>query len=328
MKIRTRLLFSLLPTLSIGLSLILVLICFAPQILSPYIFLAIASIALMISSTFLSLHLMAGKITRPIKKLNASALNIAAGQYGESIELKGPKELGELANTLNTMSECLLEHINSLKENALQQENAYGETACARLLQQHLLQKSIDECASDALAIKAISFSSASPKGFLLNYPKQAKPEHFVLQLAEAEEDGINGMYELLIHHKLAKEISGKTLSLVLNRETATLCSKASNFPSPIFWSYGNEQLSFLTEDPQPIQPGDFVFLMNPAFLTIFKTPAGISQLFIKVLNVFSDEGLETCASMLQKEISFHAKRRDLDDDLHLICIQILNHSA
>ncbi len=328
MKIKTRLLLSLLPTLSIALTLILALLCFAPAALSSYLFPAIWSIAILIASAGLSLHLMAGKITRPIKKLNDSALDIAAGQYGASIQLKGPKELGELANTLNTMSECLHEHINSLKENTHAQEKAYGEAACARLLQQHLLQKSIDECSTDAIAIKAISFASPSPKGLLLNYPRVPKPELFAFHLLEAKEEGIDGMYELLVQHKSSREPSGKALSVLLDRETSLLKTKANGFPFPLFWSYANEELSVLKGSPQPTEPGDFVFLMNQAFFSFFKNPQRISQLIAKVLNVFGDEGLETCATMLQKEIAFLAKRRDLEDDLHLICVQILNHSA
>lgn len=328
MKIRTRLFLSLLPAFSIGLALILFLLCSAPLLLIPYLPLAIASIALLLFSAAIPLYLMTGKITRPIKKLNDSALDIAAGQYGESIHLKGPKELGELANTLNTMSECLLEHINSLKETALQQEAVYGEAACARLLQQHLLQKSIDECGSDAIAIKAISFPSASPKGLLLKYPQQTKAEQFALHLLEAKEEGIDGMYELLIQHKFAKEPQGKILSLVLDRDGSLLRTKISGFPFPLFWSYANEELFPIKGESHPIQPGDFVFLMNQAFFSFFKNPARISQLIEKVLNVFGQEGLEISAAMLQKEISFLAKRRDLEDDLHLICIQILSHSA
>ncbi len=306
MKIRTRLLISLLPAFAIALIL---------AVFSSHTPNALLNIALPIFSAAISLYLMAGKIIRPIKTLNDSALEIAAGQYGKSIQLKGPKELGELANTLNTMSECLLEHINSLKENALQNERSYCETAYARLLQQHLLQKSIDECASDAIAIKAISFPSASPKGLLLNYP--GKQDRFALHLLEAKEEGIDGMVSLY------KEQPGKSLSLYLDE--GVLHAKAKGFPFPFLWSHADEELFSLKIGSLPIQPGDYVFLMNQALLAFFKSPARISQLLAKVLNVFKDEGLDTCAAMLHKEIAFLAKRRDLEEDLHLICIQILS---
>lgn len=304
MKIRTRLLLSLFPAFATGLLLAFFIPC------TP---LALSGIALPIFFAAFSLYLMAGKIIRPIKTLNDSALEIAAGQYGKSIQLKGPKELGELANTLNTMSECLLEHINSLKENALQKEKTYCETAYARLLQQHLLQKSIDECASDTIAIKAISFYSASPKGLFLSYPR--KPGSFALHLLEAKEEGIDGVVALY------KEQPDKSLSLYL--EQGALRTKANGFPLPFLWS--NEELFPLKTASRTVQPGDYVFLMNQAFLAFFKSPARISQLLKKVLSVFKDEGLEICTTMLQKEIAFLAKRRNLEEDLHLICVQILS---
>ncbi len=331
MKIRTRLLLSLLPTLIIGLGLVLILLCCnLPTDISSYVPLAIASIGILILTTAFSLYYIAGKISRRIKKLNNSALAMAAGHYGQSIEIRGAKELGELANTLNTMSECLLENINHLKENSQQREQAYGETACARLLQQHLLQKSIDECASDAIAIKAITFTSDSPRGMILNFPRQSKEEHFVLQLAEAKEEGVDGMYELLSQYKLSKELPAKplpfsSLSLLLDRENSTIRSKSKGFPNPLFWSHSEEELSLVKGAAHSIKPGDFVFLMNQPLSAFFKSPERLSQLFTKVLKVFAQEGLESCAAMLQKEIAFQTKRKELDDDLHLICLQILS---
>ncbi|HEV7736583.1 MAG TPA: HAMP domain-containing protein, partial [Chlamydiales bacterium] len=58
-----------------------------------------------------TLYVITGRIAIPMQKLNNSALAIAAGHYGESAPVGGPKEIAELANTLNTMSECLLENI-------------------------------------------------------------------------------------------------------------------------------------------------------------------------------------------------------------------------
>jgi hypothetical protein len=79
MKIRTRLLLSLLPTFAIGLALVLILLCSAlPTSVATYIPLAIGSIVILILATGLSLNYIAGKISRPIKKLNNSALAIAA----------------------------------------------------------------------------------------------------------------------------------------------------------------------------------------------------------------------------------------------------------
>lgn len=326
MNIKTKLMLSLLPALAIGFALAIFLI-FSEMTLSLSWF--IGSIGVLTASSALSIHTISEKLTRRVKQLNDSALAIAAGQYGQSIEIGGPRELKELANTLNTMSECLLENINHIKEISLQKEQSYGEAACARLLQSHLLQTSIEECNSEALSLKAVTFSSSSPKGLLLDFPKSARKPDVLLHLIEAKEDGIHGMYELLSHFKRSdnppsKSSTFSSLFLRLDCENSTILAKSSGFPLPFAWSQQEERLSLVKPSSQHIESGDFVFLMNCAFLEFFKNPARISQLFTKVLRVFGQEGLDICAAMLQKEISFLAKRRDLEEDLHLICLQVL----
>ena len=49
------------------------------------------------------------------------------------------------------------------------------------------------------------------------------------------------------------------------------------------------------------------------------------SELLAKVLKVFAQDGLETTASMLHKELAFATKRKVLAEDIHLLCFQILN---
>ena len=63
------------------------------------------------------------------------------------------------------MSECLLENINRLTDNSLLRERMYGEYECSMLLQHMMLQKNIDDCSSDAVAVTSITFFSESPRG-------------------------------------------------------------------------------------------------------------------------------------------------------------------
>jgi hypothetical protein len=168
-----------------------------------------------------------------MQKLNNSALAIAAGQYGESAPIGGPKEIADLANTLNTMSECLLENIHRLKENALFRERMYGEYECAMLLQHMMLQKNIDECRSDAMAVKALTLFSDSPRGLLLNFPTKSD-NAFHIHMAEAEDTGFEGMYELLTQYKYSREIAKHT-TLTFDRTTSILQSQGPHMP--LFWS-------------------------------------------------------------------------------------------
>ncbi len=269
-----------------------------------------------------TLFVIANKISRPVQKLNNSALAIAAGQYGESIQVQGPKEIAELANTLNTMSECLHENINRLKENSLLRERMYGEYECAMLLQHMMLQKNIDDCRSDAVAVKSITFFSESPCGLLLDFPKGEKLDHFQIHMAEAVEDGFEGMYKLLTKYKLSKQ-SQALSSILFDRSASTVQSKGPHLP--LFWSLDDARFLEPQNGSLKVDSGDFFFLFNQGLLRFYKNPQKISDLLSKVLKVFASDGLETTAAMLHKELSFATKRKDLEEDIHLLCFQILN---
>src|SRR3989344_7367425 len=85
-------------------------------------------------------------------------------------------------------------------------ERMYGEYESAMLLQHMMLQKNIDDCRSDAVAVKSITFFSESPRGLLLDFPKQKDSHRFLIHMAEAEEDGFEGMDQLLTKYKLFQE--------------------------------------------------------------------------------------------------------------------------
>jgi HAMP domain-containing protein len=268
----------------------------------------------------LTLYLIAQRISKPIQKLNHAALNIAAGQYGNSIQVRGPKEIAELANTLSTMSECLLENINRLKENASLQEQLYGEYESAMLLQHLMLQKNIDSCRSDAVAIKPISFFSENPKGFLVEFPKTNSSCCFAVQIAESSNEGFEGMYQLLTQRSWSKgTVSGTTLQITQDDEQ-TLQWKGPF--APFVWSLEEERL-ITTENPR-VDPGDFFFLCNEGLTCFYRERKKIEELLTKILKVFASDGLDTVSAMLQKEIAFAVKRKDPRDDIHLLAFQML----
>ncbi|MES2272598.1 MAG: HAMP domain-containing protein [Chlamydiota bacterium] len=268
-----------------------------------------------------TLFLIANKISHPVQKLNNSALSLAAGQYGESIQVSGPKEIAELANTLNTMSECLYENINRLKENSLLRERMYGEYECAILLQHMMLQKNIDDCRSDAVAVKSITLFSESPRGLLLDFPKTESSELFQIHMAEAEEEGFEGMYQLLTQYKLSKKSQAHT-SLLLDRSASTLQIKGQ---LPLCWSLDEKRYLSPNLGALKVESGDFFFLFNQGLLKFFKERQKVADLLAKVLKVFASDGFETTFSMIQKELAFATKRKNLDEDIHLLCFQVLN---
>ncbi len=285
------------------------------------LFLIILCTGLTLLIMIATLFMIANKISRPIQRLNNSALALAAGQYGEAIPSDGPKEIEELANTLNIMSECLLENINRLKENALLRERMYGEYECAMLLQHLMLQKNIDNCRSDAIAMKAITFFSENPNGILLHFPKPERENLFQIQLKEATVEGFEGMYQLLTESKTSKDIQSSTF-LSLDLSTSTLHAKGPI--KPLIWSMHKKRFLEISSSLK-VQSGDLFFLFNQGLSSFYKDLQNMESQFAKVLKVFAQEGLETTSAMLQKEISFLMKRKELCDDIHLLCFQILN---
>jgi len=285
------------------------------------LFLIILSAGLTILLMVATLFFIANKISKPIQRLNNSALAIAAGQYGESAEPSGPKEIAELANTLNTMSECLLENINRLKENSLLRERMYGEYECSMLFQHLMLQKNIDDCRSDAIAVKSITHFSDDPRGLLLDFPK-SESDQFHIRLAEAKDTGFEGMYELLAQYKNSKDLHDHT-SISFDKSNSIL--HATGPHTPLFWSLDHKRFLETKEGKIRLECGDFFFLFNEGMELFFKEPKAIQDLLAKVLKVFAQEGLETTTSMIQKELTFASKRKDPVDDLHLLCFQILS---
>lgn len=269
----------------------------------------------------MTLYLVANNISRPVQQLTNSALAIAAGQYGESIPTQGPKEIAELANTLNTMSECLYENINRLKENSLLREKLYGEHECAMLLQHLMLQKNIDDCRSEAVAVRPITFFSDNPRGLLVDFPKTEEPDTFQIHMAEAHEDGFEGMYQLLTQYKFSKESQTHT-SVLLNQSQMTLQYKGKL--EPLVWSLNKKIFLEFQNQETTLESGDLFFLFNEGFFSFYKEIKTIQMLLGRVLKIFAQDGLDTISAMLTKEIAFALKRKDLDEDLHLLCFQSL----
>ncbi len=326
MKIRTRLLLFLLPTLIGSVILTSLLLSYGwyqdPHPTTDRLILILLGAAFTLLVMILTLFMIANKISRPIQKLNNSALALAAGQYGAVIPSDGPKEIEELSNTLNIMSECLHENINRLKENALLRERSYGEYECAMMLQHLMLQKNIDECRTETVAIKNITLFSDNPRGILLDFPKN-KGEQFAILLTEAEEAGFEGMYQLLQSKKgkppttMILDPGAKTLSSQGPIHPFLFSMKKRNFAPP-----SGNRFSLTSE---PIEPGDFFFLYNEGLLHLYKHVYEIENLLSKVLNVFAQDGLDTVMKMVQKEISFLLKKKPMKEDIHLISFQILD---
>jgi signal transduction histidine kinase len=79
-----------------------------------FVTLAVSMVGIFILSLF---------ITRPLKRLNKTAAQIARGHYNERLPIKSSDEIGELSNSFNTMTDAVADKIQELVENAQQKED-------------------------------------------------------------------------------------------------------------------------------------------------------------------------------------------------------------
>jgi HAMP domain-containing protein len=189
MTIRTRLLILLLPTLTALLILDSLFVYFhwSREVLLIGSFM---TFLLVIGTVFI----IADRISKPVRQLNRAALAIAAGNYEANIQVEGPKEIMELAHTLNTMGQCLVEHISRLKESSLIRERMYGEYECSLLLQYYMLQKVIEDFSNPHLSVRLVSIpQSPLQKGLFLKMDRLSESE-LTLTLFESQEQGFAGL--------------------------------------------------------------------------------------------------------------------------------------
>lgn len=261
-------------------------------------------------------YLIADRISKPVRQLNKAALEIAAGDYETNIALKGPKEVVELAQTLNTMGECLVEHMSRLKESSLLRERMVGEYECALLLQDFMLNKVVDDFQHPPIKLGLISVPPASiNKGLLLKIDNT--PSKVSFNLFEASETGFEGLFHLIQSIASSKTFVGCHFS----SDCKTLHWETNHLFPPLAWSIKRQQ--FMKEIPVPLEKGDMIFIYNSSFIDHFKTEDEIEAWFGKVLRHFSEDGIETVQTMLTNELTFLAKKQQSKFNYKIITLTL-----
>jgi HAMP domain-containing protein len=261
---------------------------------------------------------IATKISEPVEKLKTAALSLAAGEYGETIHVKGPKEIVELANTLNTLSECLQEHIARLRESSIARERMYGEYECALLLQHHMLFKVVDEYANPRLSMKLLKVASSNiPQGLLLKIHDASGKTH--IEWIEADEPGFYGIYELLTsqHQTHYPRIQA------LIDPAESIQFKAQQMEPPLVWCVKTQ--GFVAEEGLkiPLHQGDLIFFFNRSFASQFQHQQQIQEWFAKVLRHFAAENLDSIATILYNELNFLTNKQHVEQDMYIFCVKV-----
>lgn len=262
----------------------------------------------------LSALFLSEKIKMTLLQLQENALTIAAGDYKESISVKGPEELVDLAKSMNTMSDCLQETLSRLRESAVLRERMYGEYECGLLLQYYMLEKVLDQYHNPQLAFKALSYTTASTlHGVLLTLKNNPS---FQLSFQEAIEGGFAGIY-----HLLTNEDHSENQWLSIQNENGILKYESKNMPRPIFWSTETGQEISLSVRPAP-KSQDVLIIYNWGLARCFEEESQLTAWFHKVLKHFASEGFDLCMTMFQHELNFLTKKQKISRDIHLICFQ------
>lgn len=272
-----------------------------------------------------TVFIIADRISKPVRQLNQAALGIAAGDYEANIQVDGPKEIVELAHTLNTMSQCLVEHMSRLRESSLIRERMYGEYECALLLQHYMLQKVIEDFHHSHLQLRLISLPlSPLQKGLFLLIDRPPTCD-LRITLLEAQDPGFPGLFELNQCAYLPREqLENKAFIDCQFMDQYRLLRYHSHllFP-PLVWSMKAQQF-IKTDCPEiPLQNRDMVFLYNSSLIEHFGTEDAIERWFTRVLRHFAEDGLEAIHTMLTNELTFLAKKQHAKHNFKMISLQL-----
>lgn len=320
MTIRSRLLLLLLPPL---LALLILIAFFFYFNWSREILLVGSCITLLLVISVV--FLIADRISKPVRQLNQAALKIAAGDYETNITVNGPKEIEELAHTLNTMSECLVEHMSRLRESSIIRERMYGEYECALLLQHYMLQKVIEEFYHPSLQLRLISVPYASLQKGLLFKVDTLSSQDMQLTLIEADDQGFAGLFQLNQWVHLPKEeLENKAfIQCQFVDHYQVLRYHIHNLFPPLVWSIQTQHFLKGQDQEIPLQNRDMVFLYSSSFIEQFKTEEAIEAWFSRILRHFAEDGLETIQTMLTNELTFLAKKQYAKRNFKIISMQI-----
>lgn len=289
----------------------------------------ILSATLIIALAMICIVIVANNISRPIKKLNRRALTIAAGEYGNTINIKGPKEIKELANTLNTMSGCLKENFDHLEQNSIQRERMYGEHECALLLQHYMIEKTIKNYAHPNVEFLAVSAISNNPHGLLATI-RTTKSDSIRFTLLESPTKGFANIYKLISSNcPLGQETPTDSASLkmvfAVDKNVIHIVNKG--MPLPVIWSQKQQAIVALSkEDSYFPHDKDILFFYNQGLEKLFENNSEeLKHWFEKVLEHFADEGLENCMTIFDKELHFLTRKSTHYDDVYIIGMAIHN---
>lgn len=262
---------------------------------------------------------IANNISQPVEQLKNAALTLAAGNYGKKIEVQGPQEIAELANTLNTMSECLREHLTRLEENSLLREKMIGEVECVRILQAKLVQGIADSFSHPELQLRAINISARAPHRAMVIEILENSVHQVSLRFKEANFLGFDGIYELI---QGKEAVSFVQLTLTKEANSWNLDELISDMPFPVIWSAKKSEI-ITARNGAKLEENDFVIIVNTSLNQIIRHEGSIHHSFTRVFRHFAEDGIDAFTTLLANELAFLSQKHELRAPLQAICLQV-----
>jgi len=262
---------------------------------------------------------IANYISAPVEELKNAALTLAAGNYGRHIEVRGPEEISELANTLNTLSECLREHMTRLEENSLLRERMIGEVECIRILEDKLVDIPAENFSHPVIRLKTVGIQGRTPHKTSVLEILENKKDKVAILFKEASLIGFEGISELVSGKET---ISFCRASLKKEKRHWKLRFQLNNSPEPLLWSTRQGALIPCTNRMDTVK-GDYIIFMNPSLNELVRNGDTIQHWFVRVWRNFADQGLDACTTLLMNEFTFLAQRHELSAPLEAIILQI-----
>lgn len=262
---------------------------------------------------------IANNFSRLVEQLKSSALMIAAGHYGKKIEATGPLEIQELANTLNTMSECMQENVLRIEESSLLREKMIGESEALRLLQSRIVSDFLEEFTHTEFSLYAIDKPGNDTQRIFFFDAMTNTDTRLDLVFTEATKVGFDGIVSLLKH-----DSDLGTLQISLEKQDSDswqLTTERTEMPAPLIWSSEKETL-FVAKEKEQLQPEDLLIIVNFGLDRAMRHEDSIQKWFTRVFSHFAHEGIDTCMALLNNELSFLSERQQSHAPLLAVCLQ------
>lgn len=262
-------------------------------------------------------------ISRPIQDLRNAAVVMASGEGMGDIEIQGPREIVELANSFNAMGAYLKENISRIKERSIARELLYGEHEAAVILQEYMFDREAEKLNDPRFECDVIHiYSSMDPSGLLLQGSQEG--DQLNIQLTEAVETGMQGIYNLVKHKDVdSSDFSYPNLVLNIDLKKLTFHVVRGDMPQPLIYSLKDKQCYLIDKENFSLSKGDYLFCFNSTYFELIEEGAQIPEWFTRILNHFASDGLNVVSSMLKNELNFIAQKSHIKNDIKVFCVKL-----